>query len=451
MSTRERQDAKRFERVVFITRDDLLGARWWHEGMAASVARRTPDRRTALKLLFAMGGVGGAMFLLRGGCDDGDAPAVTMDALELQRREGWAVGAQGHSLVFADALAVDSAGATDWQTRLAILPKDLAPGDARLDPYYVSTLLDVFGNPRGAGLTTVVRPMRSAAMQAAEAAARALASLFADPADRNRSALILDMPGPLAVAAAAGVCRSFIPVFLFDNWPHPLGVVASHYTLAAAIYHRPDFLAARADRPAGLPPAFVLDSERLAPYRDDSNRFDNRYLARVPSADGLRALGIERVLYVTAAPARNELDDLNDDFVGWKRRDIDVKMVALSDFAPAPRELLAAQRLPSNDRTYYYGGHPLGHAFFWSSYGWHSPRYAGSAGAAALPRPVSPGHRFAPVSRPTIFSSRTIGGAADIGKQRPSGFGRVSYRSSGGSSSFGRSGSFGRSRFSGSG
>ncbi|HEX7501488.1 MAG TPA: hypothetical protein VF524_14490, partial [Polyangia bacterium] len=56
---------------------------------------------------------------------------------------------------------------------------------------------------------------------------------------------------------------------------------------------------------------------------------------------------------------------------------------------------------------------------------------------------VSTGRTFAPSPRPTMFSSRTVGGLSGVGKQKPSGFGRVSYRAGGGG--FGRSGSFGRS------
>jgi len=229
-------------------------------------------------------------------------------------------------------------------------------------------------------------------------------------------------------------------------------VVPSQQTLAASIYHRPDFVAGRAHRSAPTPPAFVLDNQRLSPYRDESDRFDNRYLARLPGTDSMERLGIKRVLYVTASPESHELDDLNDDFVAFKRKDIDVKMIALSDFAPAPMELLQANHIPPTDRTYYYGGHPHGGVFFWSSYHWYSPAYSGRSSPIAsgsLPRSVSTGQSFAPSLRPTLFSSRTVGGLSGVGKQKPSGFGRVSYRAGGGG--FGRSGSFGRSSFSGSG
>ena len=440
---------KSFHRLVFITRDDLLAARWWHEGMEGAITI-SPNRRTALKYLVGLGGLFGAGLLLRAGCDAMSDPAVNMDALELQYKEGWSVGAPGQVLTIPDLSPTDSEGNANWATGLGLLGQDLAPGDPALDPFNVRTLFEVLNNPRGAGLAPLLRPMHSVAMEVGRHAAQALAALFSEEADRKGTALILDMPGPISVAAAAGVANAFTPVFLFDNWPHPLGVVASHQTLAAAIYHRPDFVAARTRGEASKPPAFVLDNQRLSPYRDESDRFDNRYLARLPGTDSMERLGIKRVLYVTASPETHELDDLNDDFVALKKKDIDVKMIALSDFAPAPMELLQVNHIPSTDRTYYYGGHPHGSVFFWSSYHWYSPSYANRTwSGGSLPRSVSAGQIFAPSPRPTLFSSRTVGGLSGVGKQKPSGFGRVSYRA--GSGGFGRSGSFGRSSFSGSG
>lgn len=441
MHNGERDGEKSFHRLVFITRDDLLAARWWHEGMQNAVAL-APNRRAALKFLLGMGGVVGAGLLLRAGCHALSEPTITMDALELQRKEGWSVGAQGQPLSFPDSVRLDSAGSADWGQTLAALGRDLAPGNPALEPYAVTTLFDVFGNPRGAGLSQVISPMHGLAMDVAEHAAEALAALFSKEEDAQQTALILDMPGPESVAAAAGVAGVFAPVFLFDNWPHPLGVVPSHQTLAAAIYYRPTLLTKRGARPASAPPALVLDSRRLLPYRDESDRFDNRYVARMPSAEALANLGTKRILYVTATAEPHEQDDLNDDFVAFKKKDIDVKMVALSDFAPASEQLLRDNQLPLADRHYYYGGHPHGSYFFWSSYHWSSPSYSGRTWQGSLPRPVSTGRTFTPASRPTMFSSRTVGGLSGVGKQKPSGFGRVSYRS--GSSSSGRSGSFGR-------
>lgn len=439
---------KSFHRLVFITRDDLLAARWWHEGMAGAIAT-SPNRRTALKYLVGLGGLFGAGLLLRAGCDALGDPAVNMEALELQYKEGWSVGAPGQALTIPDPSQKDSEGNANWSTGLNLLGQDLAPGDPALDPFAVRTLFEVLNNSRGVGLAQLLRPMHSVAMDVGQHAAQALAALFSNEADRKGTALILDMPGPLSVAAAAGVANVFAPVFLFDNWPHPLGVVPSHQTLAAAIYHRPDFVAAHAHRVPPTSPAFVLDNQRLSPYRDESDRFDNRYLARLPGEGSMERLGIKRILYVTASPESHELDDLNDDFVALKKNDIDVKMVALSDFAPASAELLQTNHIPPTDRTYYYGGHPYGSLYFWSSYHWYSSAYSGRSWSGSLPRSVSTGQSFAPAPRPTLFSSRTVGGLSGVGKQKPSGFGRVSYRAGGGG--FGRSGSFGRSSFSGSG
>jgi hypothetical protein len=433
---------KSFHRQAFIQRDDLLGARWWFDGME-SASTFTPSRRSALKFLLGMGGIVGAGLVLRAGCHAlTDEPAVTMDALDLQRKEGWSVGATGAALPFPDSMRTDSAGNSNFAASLASLGRDLAPHDPRLDPYAVSTLFDVLDNPRGAGLVSMIKPMHNAIMDVTNHAAQALASLFASEEDRKQTALILDLPGPESVAAAAGVAAVFAPVFLYDNWPHPLGVVPSHHVLAAALYYRPDLLSAQTQRAAPIPPAFVLDARRLAPYRDESDRFDNRYLARMPGADGFVRLGIQRVLYVTAQSEAHEQDDLNDDFVALRDKGIDVKMVALSDFAPASEQVLREQNAPITDRTYYYGGHPHGSFFFWSSYHWYSPSTSGRTYSGNLPRPVSTGRTFTPAARPTLFSSRSIGGLSGVGKQKPSGFGRVSYRS--GSGSIGRSGSFGR-------
>src|SRR5262249_45017257 len=155
-------------------------------------------------------------------------------------------------------------------------------------------------------------------------------------------------PGPVAVAVAAGMADRFDPVFLFDNWPHPLGVVPSQQALGAALYYRPRFLAARATRPANAPPVFVGDDPRLAPYKDESARIHNRSLLKLPSAARLKALGIDRLLYVRPKNGQIELDDLNDDFVGFEKGGQQVKLVALDDFERSSDPAAVQQR-------YYWG------------------------------------------------------------------------------------------------
>jgi hypothetical protein len=197
----------------------------------------------------------------------------------------------------------------------------------------------------------------------------------------------------------------------------------------------------------------------LAPYRDDPATFDNRFVAKLPLDVGWKALGVQHVLYVRpeGAPLQ-ELDDLNEDFVALDRAGIDVKILPLSDFTR-----VVAHDAPAS-AIYHYGGSPHGHLHFWPRYGWYEPpRGAARISPAPLSQPVSPGPSYRPTPRPTIFASRSVGGGAGIGKQKPSGFGRVSVRyqaSSGGFAGLGprrgggnagRSGSFGRSRSSWSG
>jgi hypothetical protein len=241
-------------------------------------------------------------------------------------------------------------------------------------------------------------------------------------------------------------------VFTFDNWPHPLGVVPSHWTLGACAYYLPLFDVAAQRRTPPSMPVFVLDANRLNSYRDEVNQFDNRYVAPVPSAASLASLGIKRLLYLRPDGGRlTELDDLNADFVAWEQGGIEVRAVALSDFtAQQAAATGAAANSSGGGASYYYGGHAHFHPLFWSNYGWSQPVRSNRQPMAA-PAGLSNAAAYRPAFRPTIFATRTIGGAAGIGKQKPSGFGRVSVRMSGGRvSGFGgsriRSGSFGRSR-----
>jgi hypothetical protein len=282
-----------------------------------------------------------------------------------------------------------------------------------------------------------VEPVHTPDMLVADARGAALADLF--PPAMGDTALLVDLPGGEAVAVATALAGVFEPVFLFDNWPHPRGVVPSHEVIAAAIYCQPLLLAAGATRRPDAPPAFIIDSRRLNPYRDESDAFDNRYLARMPSAAALQRLGIRHLLYVTDGAADHEADDLNDDFVAFRAASVDVKMVALSDF----------RRVGDGGTSgvYSYGGSLHPQVWFWHSYGWYSAP-APTRHLEPAPTGLSRGATFSPASRPTIFSSRSVGGMPGFGKQKPSGFGRVSYRSSSsGEISIGRSGSLGRTRF----
>ena len=59
------------------------------------------------------------------------------------------------------------------------------------------------------------------------------------------------------------------PVISFDNFPHPLGVVPSHETLAALIYYAKEVSEKAAKRPQNPATMMVVDANRLAKYVDE--------------------------------------------------------------------------------------------------------------------------------------------------------------------------------------
>jgi hypothetical protein len=436
---------------------ELVGARWWNDSFQAF----TTDRRGFMQyggvaIALALGGGLATMVGLKACDDDDDGPAIDFEALALQRKSGWDVGQAQRPLLYERAVQMDARQDTTYRQHLAGLARDLAPRDARLQPFAVPTLFQSLAGGVGSErLQAAAQPNYTPAMQVSHDRGAALADLAAAPGAPRDVALVLDLPGPESVALAAAVAGRFAPVFLFDNWPHPSAVVPAHNTLGAAIYYRPLFVEANQTRPPDSPPVFVLDSARLSPYRDDPERFDNRYVVNLPSAEQLRALGIKRLLYVR--PSGNqlqELDDLNADFVALDRGGISVDALALSDFQ---RAQLADGRAPasaSHAGGYYYGGHPYHHLLFWNHYGWApAPQLRGARARAAPSRALPARTPYQPTFRPTIFNTRAVGGVSGVGKQKPSGFGRVSVRSPDGGrtvrqvySGSRRSGSFGRAR-----
>src|SRR5205085_928283 len=322
-----------------------------------------------------------------------------------------------------------------------------APAQASLAPSYVPTLLQASADPGSASLRAALTPISPAPENRDVLRGAAIRSLFEGGDMPQDIAVILDVDGPSSVAVAAGMAPGFDPVFVLDNWPHPLGVVPSHLTRGAILYNRPLFMRLRADRAGHAPPVFVLDCNRLTRYTDENDQFDNRYVARLPTATNFQALGIRRLLYVTPDKSdMRELDDLNADFVAFRDASIDVKVMPLSDLM-RPTEQQSRSSAP-----FYYGGHSHTHLLFWNTYGWYSPVPRQPALVQRTPTPlpqISRGAEYRPVPRPTIFFSRTLGGGAGVGKQKPSGFGRVSVRASKSTGSItavrpGRSGSFGR-------
>jgi hypothetical protein len=469
-------------RKVLTQQPGIIGAQWWNDGLTAM--GDPVSRRSALKALATIGGtvmVGGCCFstCVSGISDSSssysfgnDETIQFFDALQMQRERGWNLGGESQALNLTGQQSLPTA--TEAPEKLV---SELTPQQDALKPFYQATLFQALSHtaPGAAGTATqalrsAVRPIFTPEMDEAWRRGEALADLFEREEDTT-TAVMVDLPGPESVAFAAALARRFEPVFTFDNWPHPLGVVPAHQTLAAVLYYRDTFKRLSYGRRPPAPPVFVLDNKRLATFIDPNTQFDNRYVARLPPAKSLQDLGIKHVLYVLPTPASMpELDDLNEDFTEYRRAGLDVKLVAADDFRPDPLEVSravagaspsavgysSASGMPvtlgapdggvagttggtaSADGStaapprprYHFGGSPLGNLFFWTLYPWGrtpGPRVDPNA----VPFRTSGGHRYQPQSRSTMFTGMPRGAAASAGAARPrpgNNFGMVMMR-----------------------
>ncbi len=300
------------------------------------------------------------------------------NALEMQRKYGWSFGATGEPLTF------DGQSQQPFdKSALDRMVVDFAPAQSRLRRFSSPTLFQspnalptsVIASEAGeaASLRDALQPIITPEMDVAYRAGKSLASLFNGL--RPETAVVVDLPGPLAIAFAAGLAETFDPCFTFENWPHPRGVVRAHLTLGASAYYQPLFGKMLNARKQPGPMALVLDRDRLAAYTDDASQFDNRYAAKLPTAAALKELGVKNVLYVV--PDKDtvvELDDLNEQLVAYVGAGLSVKAVAAKDFGPpgGTREAGA---------PYYYGSSPWAHESFWDYYPWNSARQIDASGA----------------------------------------------------------------------
>jgi hypothetical protein len=440
------------------------GAPWWRESLDRTLVLRRPA-------FTGFGLLGGAALGLGGGCydyelnrDEADVSQrldeidQSVDAVALQRAQGWNVGHPELPVMIPNASALDVDGTTAWQGVKESLTARLVPAQDAWRPYYSPTLFQSLSGPGNADLRAAITPMDSPSMRAAFARAQAIGSLFEEAGWPADVAIVLDLPGADSVAAAAALADHFDPVFTFANWPHPLGVVPSHQTLAATLFFAPRFERARTTRALPAPPVFVLDADRLAPYRDEDSQFDNRYVARLPTAEVLRSWGVHHVLYVTETDAQLESDDLNDAFVVFDGEGVDVKMLALDDFEESdetpPVDLDYWFFVPSPRGHWYYGGGVSAHLCFWNNYGWHKLARPISIGPPLGMRARVPhGFRYAPRPRATLFTDpagpRNFARAGGVPHANGEHFGHIAVRTSRSDGAItgvrpGRSGSFGR-------
>jgi hypothetical protein len=422
------------------------------------ISRRSMGKGLAWAAVLGMAGV--TLYKFAGD----DNSEVAYDSLELQKKEGWNVGSSEKTLYFpAGATAYDSMRKTWSGYDHNYLISVYQPRGSQWQPFFVPTLMQSLAQPT---LNSQIRPLNTVVMDDAYKRAEGLRNLISQSANANQTLIIADLPGPASIALGAAMADAAQLVPVFDNWPHPLGVVNSHETLGAMVYYAREIEEKKTKLKDDAPAIMLLDSNRLATYSDESLQFDNRYLAKLPPTDQLKQRNIQQVIYLVKDPSQEkELDDINDDLVEWQKNGIDVRMLRLSEFKPYDEPIQAAGGSPTaptapvETRHYYYGGSPLAHWWFFSHYLYNPPGYilVGNGGyTRTIPRPTSSPTfnrpSYQPVSRPTVFNARRVGAssvAAGVGKSRPTGFGRTSVRVSNDGrvtgTSIGRSGSYGRS------
>jgi hypothetical protein len=424
------------------------------------VSRRTATQRLGKGLAWTAGlGMAGlTVYKVASGDDD----EISYDSLDLQKKEGWNVGSVSQRLTFppASQKQLDSTGVpvSSDQIDSNRLIEIYQPKNSQWQPFFVPTLLQSLAQPTLR--QQVGYPLSTSKMDEAYQKTQGLRELIGQAANAAQTLIIVDLPGPEAVAVGAAMAGTADLVPAFDNWPHPLGVVRAHETLAAMINYGNEVAAKKKDLKADAPAILLLDKDRLSPYRDEETQFDNRYLAKVPPIDQLKQRGVTSVIYLVRDESQqNELDDLNETFVEFQKNGIEVRILRLSDFGAVDEDVQTASAggTPQTvrERHYYYGGSPLSHLLFYSYYFYRpfpSPVFTRGGRSVPAPRPSGPSTfrppSYRPVSRPTIFSASRVGGTSGVGRARPSGFGRTSVRMSGGrvtGTRSGRSGSYGRS------
>lgn len=367
-----------FERDEYLDIPGIVGARWWNRELKDQ--ERQASRRAAL-LAIGVGLTGTAVVGSVIAAIEGDSPSFERKpSLEVQRRFGWSFGAYGEPLTFDGrrVLPFDPA-------KLQTLREDCV--GTQLAPFQHAAIFDaVFHVPRErpteerrvfTGLDSYLLPVVTGSMGSSYRLGEALSRVLS--AMSRRVAVIVDLSGPDAVAVAAGLSETHAPVWVLDHWPHPRGVVPAHMTLASAIFFQPRFAATQRSRPTDAPPVFIVDRARLNAYVDASDRFDNRYLPRLPASDRLEALSnVRDVLYVPPADSW-PLDpyDLNETLVSYRTRGLSVRAITARAFAQDVTEAPALSDDPIESLLQpgklYYRGSRAQEAAFAQHYSGASP------------------------------------------------------------------------------
>lgn len=342
-----------FERIAFLDEPALTGAQWWQKSVQGELSRRAAIVLGAGLAGLAIGGIA-----LVASCNDDPSTdnEVTENraSLDMQRRYGWSFGANGEVLTL-EGVRAESDPLAGQAQRKTLTALSIEPTDAALKPFYQAALLEVPSatpiEPPPADTTPLIPfveayvPILERDLETPFGAGLALSRLFARMTEK--CALVIDLTGAHAMALAAGVSDRFAPVLIMPNWPHPRGVVRSHQALAALSIFHPLFDDNARARPAGAPPAFVLDADRALPVASEQ-RFDNRYRAALPPATVLQQLGIQHLFYVRPAEASaNDSKDVHARFSEYAAAGVPVRMLYAADFLVREEPSVAQSNLPT--------------------------------------------------------------------------------------------------------
>ncbi|MGI9104870.1 MAG: hypothetical protein ACR2G4_01330, partial [Pyrinomonadaceae bacterium] len=331
---------------------------------------------------FIVGGAIAAGAALTGGgiwlATRDDTTDVDKDSLDLQRAQGWNIGSEEMRLTLAGVQTMDSRQSDGWHTYLdqSAMLTAYQPKSQTWLPFFVPTLIQSLQYET---LRGQIAPIFLPDMKEAYERGRTIGRDFlANAENASEIAIIVDLPGRDSIALGAGMADAAHLIPTFDNFPHPLGVAPSHETLGAMLYYAGEIEAKQTALATNAAPVFLLDSKRLEPYRDADTQFDNRYLAKLPSARKFQEMGIKSIVYVVPDRTRTEeLDDLNEDLVEYKNNNLNVAMLPLSDFTPvagnAGGEWSDGTTPTGGERQYYYGGSPAFHPFFFFAYPFYRP------------------------------------------------------------------------------
>ena len=350
-----------FELSDKIDNPAIVGARWWNRELKDEERRQS--RRAALTALgvgvLAIAGVGAIIAEI----DAQSFSYQSFPSLALQRRFGWSFGAYGQPVTFDGRRVMPYDPANLYTLRGDCVGQAYAPHQsAALFDAIGHRPAETPGEPNGtfAPLERSLQPVVTSSMALAYRMGQALARLLARAP--RRAAVIVDLVGMDSVALAAGLAETHAPVWKFDHWPHPLGVVPAHLTLARAAFFQLRFHEAIVRRAPDAPPVVLLDRHRLHPYRDDSNLFDNRYVATLPSIATLEeSARVQDVIYI--APSQDvviEAPDTIATLVSYRTRGLRVRALTgrsffSRDYAAAPAQTDPIESMLQQSPLYYGG------------------------------------------------------------------------------------------------